>query len=192
MPTIKKAAKATKGASRSLELVEETIAKLRAGGDMVRGICGPAEKAAPLTPTVLAALRLPKDEPLPPSLLAWLAYDAREIDAVDEAGQLRITTLEAFVAAEIGEVSEELEGLDEDFGFDPAEAVAQILEGQPAKKPALRLPDSASQAHFLVFDGSAEPAVLGYEKEEFWKKYESFGEFVVHWFGGREPGHWSH
>ena len=67
-----------------------------------------------------------------------------------------------------------------------------LLDGEDAADhPAVRLPDSASQAHFLVFDGSAEPPVLGYEKETFWHKYKSFGEFVAHWFGKRQPAHWS-
>ena len=173
----------------SLALVEEIIAELRAKGDMVRGICGPAEKAAPLDPKKLDALRLPDGTPIPPSLRAWLAYDAREIDVVDEGGQLVITSLKEFVTEEMNEVAEELDGLEglADLGFDPVEAAQRVLEGQPADVPALRLPDSASQAHFLVFDGTPEPIVLGYEKEEFWAKYPSFGGFVAHWFGGREP-----
>lgn len=176
-------------ANASLALVEEIIGELRAKGDMVRGLCGPAEKAAPLDPKTLAALRLPDGKPLPPSLHAWLAYDAREIDVVGEDGQLVLTTLRELVTEEMAEVAEELDGLEGlgDLGFDPVEAAERVLEGQPADTPALRLPDSASQAHFLVFDGTLEPVVLGYEKEEFWPKYPSFGGFVAHWFGGREP-----
>ena len=77
------------------------------------------------------------------------------------------------------------EELDED-DFDAEEITKAILHGQRfADAPALRLPDSASQAHFLVFDGTLEPPVLGYEKESFWVKFKSFGEFVAEWFGGR-------
>ena len=115
--------------------------------------------------------------------MAWLAFDGPHLEVFDNDGNLAVTSLRKFVTEEIEEVAEELAEDD----FDAAEAIEAILMHEPlADAPALRFPDSASQAHFLVFDGSEEPPVLGYEKESFWVKWKSFGEFVATWFGGSD------
>ncbi|KYG07458.1 hypothetical protein BE21_29360 [Sorangium cellulosum] len=66
-------------------LVELVIAKVRQAGwsalgvDVAAGGAWPAHDHdfRPLSPEVLAALALPSGAPLPPSLRAWLAFDAR-------------------------------------------------------------------------------------------------------------------
>jgi len=172
-----------------VQLVQTVIDTIRARDGVARGVCGTWSEPTPMPAEHLASLRAPNGKALPPALAAWLAFDASWLDLFDGAGRWRTTTARDFAVAEAAEVAEELgeEEFDDEAIFGMVEA---ILEGLPraaaGKAPAVRLPDSASQAHILIFDvpdGDGEYPMWGYEKGELWIKYKNFGEFVAHWFG---------
>ena len=165
-----------------MQLVEQTIASAKDG---IVVVCGPKSKPRPINDAERAAIATTNVK-LPKSMEAWLAFDAPSMDLFDSDGNATaITTLNGFLSAEMeevmGELPEELRG-EMEGGFEWM--LGDYLK--VADKPAIVLPPSASQAHILVLDGSDEPPVLGYEKEEFWEKYPSFGACVAHIIGNRD------
>jgi hypothetical protein len=171
-------------------LIERIKIKGRTGA---YGWCRGYGEPRPLEPAVLATLAAPGGMALPPSLAAWLAYDASwlELFVDGQPPRWNLTSVRAFVETEVAEIAAELGDYE---GWNEADTIADILAKMKnpalADAPAIQLPDSASQAHLLVFHApraDGEVPVLGYEKEEFWPKYPSFGAFLAHYFGGEEP-----
>ena len=166
----------------SLELVEQTIESAKNG---IVVVCGPESKPRPITAAEREAIAKTKVQ-LPESMQRWLEFDAPSMDLFDAEGNaVAITSINGFLQAELEEVMEEI----------PEELVGDLSGGFEymlgpyaalADKPAIVLPPSASQAHILVLDGSPEPPVLGFEKEEFWEKYPSFGACIAHIIGQRD------
>lgn len=168
----------------SLFLVNETIAQLRSAGAEIVVVCGPGSPPRPLT----AAQRDAIDRAnitLPASVSTWLEFDAAALDLFDAEGCFAITSLTEFFLQELEELADEL---DDDMLAEARESVGYMFGDYAglADHPCLVLPGSASQAHLLVLDGSAEPPVLGYEKEELWEKYPSFGACIAHLIGNRD------
>ncbi len=133
----------------------------------------------PMPPDRLDRLRAPGDLPLPPELRAWLAFDATWLPLFRDDGGWDELTPRVFAEEQVAEVADELADLED---WDADEAVDAIVDSlgddDLADAPAIRLPDSASQAHLLVFhDGRL--FVLGYEKESFWIKYATFAELLA-------------
>lgn len=166
----------------SLELVEQTIESAKNG---IVVVCGPESKPSPINDAERKAIAKTKVN-LPKSMQRWLEFDAPSMDLFDADGNpVAITTLNGFLQAELDEIMDEI----------PEELAGEMTGGFEymlgdyvalADKPAIVLPPSASQAHILVLDGSDEPKVLGYEKEEFWEKYPSFGACIAHIIGNRD------
>ncbi|MEM9069505.1 MAG: hypothetical protein AAGE52_13410 [Myxococcota bacterium] len=168
--------------STSLELVEQTIEHARTG---IVVVCGPESQPTPLTTAQRSAIDATKVT-LPASMERWLAFDAPSLDLFDAAGDaVAITTLTQFLVDELEEISD---GLPDDMLEEMRGSLGYMLGDYAtlSEKPAIVLPPSASQAHLLVLDGSDEPPVLGYEKEEFWEKYPSFGACIAHLIGNRD------
>lgn len=168
--------------STSLKLVEDTIESAR-GGIVV--VCGPKSDPTPITNAQRAAIAETKVK-LPASMERWLEFDAPSLDLFDTGGDfVALTTLTKFLLAEFEQVADQL----------PPDMVDEMRAGvvymlgeyaEHGDTPAVVLPGSASQAHVLLLDGSDEPCVLGYEKEEFWEKYPSFGACIAHIIGNRD------
>jgi len=137
---------------------------------------------APMPPDRLETLRAPGDLPLPPELRAWLAFDATWLPLFRADGAWDETSPRIFAEEQVAEVADELEDLDDWDADEAVDAIVDTLGDEDlADAPAIRLPDSASQAHLLTFhDGKL--FVLGYEKESFWVKYATFGELLAAYF----------
>ncbi len=118
----------------------------------------------PLPPHVLAVLRGPNDEVLPPCLKAWFAFSAVRPDFLKriDPPEWNRTSAREFVEAEMNEVGPTL-----DDDFDVEEAVSAVLDGVPnglLDVPWVRLDDSGTQAWFTAVVG--EWPVLTYKREE--------------------------
>ncbi len=166
----------------SLQWVERTIESAKNG---IVVVCGPTLDPTPITDAQRAAIAETNVQ-LPASMRRWLEFDAGSLDLFDKHGDfVALTTLPDFLLAEFESFAHEL---DPEL-VDEMRANLGYLMGdfaEHAGTPAIVLPGSASQAHVLLLDGSDEPPVLGYEKEEFWEKYPSFGACVAHIIGNRD------
>lgn len=168
--------------SQSLELVEQTIQSARDG---IVVVCGPKSKPRPITDAERDAIEKTNAK-LPKSMWRWLEFDAPSMDLFDSDGNpTAVTTLNGFLQSELAAIMDEVP---EEFAEEIAAGLEYMLGDYAglADLPAIVLPPSASQAHILVLDGSDEPKVLGYEKEEFWEKYPSFGACIAHIIGNRD------
>lgn len=76
---LKKGAGAVKGDAVARDVIREITASKKPISALGRGV-----KPAPLPEEVIAGLRFPNGKPLPPSLLAWLAFDAAWVDLFDD------------------------------------------------------------------------------------------------------------
>jgi hypothetical protein len=112
------AKKPTTTLARGLELVEQVIASIDGDGGVLGGCGIPDHPATPLPADQLAALVLPNNRPLPPSLARFLAYDASYLGVLEGTPpRLAFRTFRAMMAeqfdpqlAEIAEFGDMLPG----------------------------------------------------------------------------------
>jgi len=109
-------------AARGVALVDELVTELLASR---RG-----NAPAPLAAETISGLRAPDGEPIPASLAAWLAFDARELA---DHGELRWQPFVELVRER----------------FDPETAAIYAELGTLLPGPCLRLPGGAAGCHFL-------------------------------------------
>lgn len=175
---------------------EEVVAYLRQSGGGWRGFYHEHRDPRPLDAAALASLTLPDRRPLPPSLSTWLAFDASWFNLVVgspprlNAKPLRDILMDWAQAA----ASTVPEGYVDPYPMTDEQVVKAWIELLPdaamADALAIALP-AADQDHILLFhregrDG--EHSILGCHKRfEFWFKYDSFGDFLAHYFGLSQP-----
>lgn len=153
---------------------------------MVRDLSRPAPAGA----RGARRLRLPDGSELPAELAAWLAYDAAWLPLLDPSAPLAAPRLNLSPLREILArwLVTPVDGANDPADPSGAELLAAWIDLLPerglAEAPSLELPMSGSQEHVLVLRPGREPRVLGCDRRyEFWWKYDSFGQFLAHWFG---------
>jgi hypothetical protein len=130
-------------AVRGAALVAAVIERVEKGKSLL-----PLHQLRPVPAAALAALRLPNDAPLPPSLRMWLAYDAsffmratRWFTRVEEPRVLAMP-LPALVAQELRSTGQEFESL-----------AASLL-----KAPCARLGGGGGDSFEFLYLGQPDPA----------------------------------
>lgn len=144
-----------------VDKVAGVIAALRAAGGKRKGFDGKThQRPKPMTG---AALRAPDGKPLPPSLKAWLSYDASWLPLFARPRTWKTAALRDLIDSSV-----------------------DIPRGLAGAAPVIELPPSASQRHFYAFAARSkdgECAVYGQEKNELWTKYPTFADFLTTYFG---------
>ncbi|MFZ6179286.1 hypothetical protein [Nannocystis pusilla] len=170
--------------------VDDVVQRLRSGGDVGKSWYETYRDPRPLGPAALARLRLPGGSELPAELAAWLAYDAAWLPLLDPSAPLAAPRLNLSPLREILArwLVTPADGASDPADPSGAELLAAWIDLLPERglveAPSLELPMSGSQEHVLVLRPGRDPRVLGCDRRyEFWWKYDSFGQFLAHWFG---------
>jgi hypothetical protein len=180
--------------------VSDVIDRLRAQGNVGKaGFLHAYENPKRLPSKLLAALRLPKGEPLPADLAEWLRYDASWFKLLKKdqkafrsrpLRKLLESWLKQMRESDDEDVEEELEELIELVGDDPlAYWLKSLPEPTLADVHAIVVPTAGDQEHLLMLEpGRKSLRVLGCHKRiEFWWKYDSFAAYLAHHFGFEDP-----
>ncbi|MDC3955517.1 hypothetical protein [Polyangium jinanense] len=180
----------------SRDKTDEVVEHLRRNGGRAKLWFGEFRDPKPLDASALSSLTLPDGRPLPPSLSTWLAYDATWFGLLPgspprlAAKPLRDILMDWAIAS----ARAMPEGYEDPYPMTNEQVVESWIELLPdpamADALAIELP-GGDQDHILLFHRAhrdGEYPILGCHKRfEFWFKYESFGDFLAHYFGLTDP-----
>ncbi|QSQ11358.1 hypothetical protein [Myxococcus landrumensis] len=185
--------------SVSATKTKKVIEHLRQHGGQGKGWYHAHQDPRPLDEQTRASLTLPDGRPLPPSLHAWLAFDASWFGLMTDTPprRLKLAPLKDLLRAQARAMTNSPHGqevpAEESFSDEQMVQVWVGLLPHPAMAEALavELPPSGSQQHFFVFHQAGpegEYPIVGFASAfEFWVKYPDFGAYLSHYFGLSKP-----